>query len=188
MSKWKKTYNQVRKHVRKSWAPCVIHDPIMSSSPHCEKRGMLYLSLTVLLQNGTCIFCVSLNYVNPCCVLCLTILFLGDKTSSHQGAAMNNESIFYNVYRLPFSPLALEHEAPLEGCHSSLVRALENRLQVFMGVHAEDECKTDWDKLERRHNGQGSNTEEEKHLLLWFLFEGTLKFIIINALWICGFH
>lgn len=118
---------------------------------------------------------ISASIVHLHCVLWLTILyffsfflFLGDATSSHQGAEINNESIFLQCLSVAiFSSTALEHEAPLEGSHSSLVRALKNRLQVFRGVHAQDECEIDQEKLERRHNGQGSNAEDGKHLLLY---------------------
>lgn len=82
-----------------------------------------------------------------------------------------------------FSSTALEREAPLEGSHSSLVRALKNRLQVFMGIHAEDKCETDWEKLERRHNGQGSAEEGNTFYYVFCLRACKSLFLLMH----CGF-
>lgn len=64
-----KTYNQVRKYIRKS----VIHDPI---TPHpTVKKERWFISLRVpRAEYYLHLLCIP-EYVRLCCVLCLTILF-----------------------------------------------------------------------------------------------------------------
>lgn len=123
------TSNQVKNARQKvPFQHLVCHSHPRHASFHCERREtpLPYLSLSELLPNVICIFCASPNM----CISALPLIFFKVTSQLKRQGCCGKKKM--NVF---FTALICES-------HSSLVRALKNRLQVNMGIHAGDECET----------------------------------------------